>query len=143
MLRRLSVPLLILALLGVNATPASAYDGTDPNSTGCAASASTVYFITIDQGTTQLRFSSSCQTAWARFVCAQPGAGCTEYQIQIYRNTDGYSQVNGVSYPFYTAPNEQLYTNQLNDGSGVSAKACYRAAATNWIFQCTSSYFFE
>lgn len=138
--RRLTLPL-IVALMVVTATPALAtWDGTDPHTSGCDNGAVTEFFVTIDQGTTSLRYSSACATAWARFQCASGGSGCTNYDIIVQRNNDGLTYTNSVRYPTFTPTNAVLYTLQLDDGVGQSAKACYRAAFDNWLWHCTSSF---
>src|SRR2546421_2018427 len=108
--------------LGTTALAANLdHDGTDPNSTGCSGSAWTPYNITVDQGSLELRFSSGCQTAWARFTCLT--SGCTSYNIFVKRLQDGKAYSNGVSWPSSTPRNGILYTLQVGDPSGWSAEA--------------------
>ena len=123
--RRLGAAL--LSLVGVAAmvlaTPSSAsaaaYDGTDPDATGCSADAITArsHYIDYDGrrfGQVQLRYSPTCKTAWARIVSMLP-SGCVPSQqncggATIHRNSDGreYS---------CTTPSgaTQCYTRQVND----------------------------
>ena len=75
----------LLMCLVLFATPALAdnepYDGTDPHATGCDGSAWTPYNRTISgSGLLELRFSTSCQTAWARFTCTNTN-GCTNIRF--------------------------------------------------------------
>lgn len=108
------------------------YDGSDPNATSCANPdhASTIDGIAIDPpngpdaGWLELRWSSSCLTAWARFTCND--FLCSNYRIWIHRNNDGKEESVSVSFPRFTANGAQLYTLQLYDGGGISAKACFR-----------------
>ncbi|WP_242225141.1 DUF2690 domain-containing protein [Bacillus cereus group sp. BfR-BA-01380] len=44
------------------------YDGTDPETTGCAKSATTVQSLYLQGATLELRYSSSCRTAWAKIT---------------------------------------------------------------------------
>lgn len=139
-MRRFALPLLVAAMLVATASPAAAaYDGTDPNGTGCDASATTLDNFFFDQGTTQLRYSSTCGTAWARFICAN-GSGCTNYNIMIYRVNDGRTYVNSVTWPTYTPVNASLYTLQLDDGQFQTAQACYKAAVDGYQWHCTGAF---
>lgn len=76
---------------------AANYDGTDPGSTGCAGPyANTEYALSVPGGTLELRFSTLCLTAWARFTC-QISGGCTNYRLFVHRNTDGKEEGVRVS----------------------------------------------
>jgi hypothetical protein len=101
----LAALLLAGSLFLLEARPAQAlpYDGTDPATTGCSASARTPYyrvfadFIGQYLGEIQLRFSSSCQTAWARLVfpgkgtvgCPYLGEGVACGEVEVHRKNDG------------------------------------------------------
>lgn len=129
------------------AGPASAQsvgDGTDPSNTGCASSAGTQESVQNPAGVgglLELRWSSGCGTAWARFTCEQdPNQfGCTSYTIYIRRDTDGRAYSVTVNFPTTTPYHDQLYTLQLNDGAGVSAQACFYNINTH-VTACTSSF---
>jgi hypothetical protein len=104
-------------------------DSTDPNATGCAGSASTprdrsISFDGHVGGYLELRWSSNTQTVWAWFTCHVFALGCTDYRLYAHRNTDGAESGVTVTAPSRTRDGDQLYTRQLNDGVGVSAKAC-------------------
>jgi Protein of unknown function (DUF2690) len=127
-----------------SASAATVRDGTDPNNTGCASSASTILSVQDPTGTgglLELRWSSHCETAWARFTCQQDpnGFGCTNYKIYIRRDNDGANYSVTVHFPTITPVNHQLYTLQLNDGGGQSAKACFYDLNTS-VTACTGSF---
>ncbi len=96
--------LLSLGLLGIFAAPGYAYlgqypyDNTDPSNTydsygyTCDASAGSHGTAYGDQGYVELRYSSNCQTAWARFTCTSPNVffnTCFDYEFKVVRTTDG------------------------------------------------------
>jgi hypothetical protein len=122
----------------------SVADGTDPNSTGCAASGETIYSVSDPVGVgglLELRFSYLCNTAWARFTCEQnpDGFGCLNYKVYIRRDQDGVNYWVTVNWPHQTNQGQMVYTLQLNDGAGQSAKACYYDTAGN-VTACTPSF---
>ena len=149
----IGIGLAVVAAMGLAAPAASAApsraatsvgDGSDPNDTGCASSAWTQYSVpnpTGIGGTLELRYSLSCSTAWARFTCEQDpnGFGCSSYKIYVRRDQDGVNYGVTVSFPTSTPINHQLYTRQLNDGVGQSAKACFYNTASG-VTACTASY---
>jgi hypothetical protein len=107
---------------------AAQYDGTDPNSTGCATASltSTVYSVSnVDGfgGFLELRWSGKCDTAWARFTC-HASNGCFNFRVSIVRD-DGASESVEVPWPDWMWSGDQIYTLQLNDGSQYTAQACY------------------
>jgi len=139
----LTLPLaaLLLALLNIGVLAAQ-YDGTDPNSTGCANNASTIYSINVTQGTLQLRFSNTCYTAWARFYCHSSGY-CQNYEILVERSAsspDGsQAYYDVVDWPYSTPAGALIYTPQVYDAGADRSQACYRDDPYG-SFQCTSWY---
>lgn len=143
-MKRLAICLPLVAVVGF-AIPSSAraatYDGTDPNGTGRAGSyANTEYSDPVPGGTLELRFSTRCLTAWARFTC-QTSDRCTNYRLSIHRNGDSKEEGASVSWPSSTADGAQLYTLQLDDGAGATTRACITYIA---LYppptDCTSSF---
>lgn len=133
-----------LLTIGAVAPQTSVGDGSDPNNTGCSSSASTPVSVSNPAGiggTLELRFSANCQTAWARFTCQQDpnGFGCSSYEIFVRRNSDGKTFSQTVSFPTSTPVNHQLFTAQLNDGTGQSAKACFVNTSSD-VTACTASF---
>lgn len=116
---------------------ASSFDGTNPHTTGCDSSASTEFQVSGPSGLLELRYSSSCQTAWARFTCNQ--SSCTNYSIYVRRNQDGVAERVNVIFPSSTAQGASLYTLQLDDGVGLSAMACLFNQETRQT-TCTNSF---
>jgi hypothetical protein len=95
-------------------------DGTNPQTTGCASSATTIDSFT--QGVfgwrVELRFSSGCETAWTRLTCVNQ-RGC--FGGETYSITrDSISCDGSASLKVIPAdtPNygTVYYTNQLYDG---------------------------
>jgi len=60
----------ILGVVGAIQASALTYDGTDPGSTGCSNTAFSPTSKQVDYGTLEERFSTHCNTAWARFTCS-------------------------------------------------------------------------
>ncbi|MEV6053261.1 DUF2690 domain-containing protein [Streptomyces sp. NPDC052107] len=77
------------------------YDGSDPSATGCASGATTVESAVVQNshstfGTIELRYSTACHTAWARFTlnytqsaCGNASAGYDCAHAFVTRNNDG------------------------------------------------------
>ncbi|MFM9607742.1 DUF2690 domain-containing protein [Streptomyces niveiscabiei] len=109
---------------------AAAYDGQDPISSGCANSAITarsnaIYVGGTQVGTIELRYSTSCRTAWARVRSTGPYGGAT---VTRTSNWDWYrcdSLSWNSSMGQYTC-----YTPMLND-AGVQSFARGSASASN------------
>lgn len=114
------------------------YDGSDPHQTGCDSSAWTPYSRTINGNLLELRFSSNCQTAWARFTCNDPN-GCTNYTLWVTRVQDQKQQVQHVTWPNFTDTGTSLYTLQNYDAGSYQNYACYQGyfGAPQY---CTSAY---
>jgi Protein of unknown function (DUF2690) len=129
----LPITLALAVVLSVTAL-AQPWDGSDPNATGCANTGVTQFATNIDQGQLQFRYSTACQTTWARFICLS--SSCTNYDIMVQRQQDGLTYVNGVRWPSSTPNGGTLYTPQLFDGAGWSAIVCYRAAFNGWTWSC-------
>jgi hypothetical protein len=111
------------------------YDNSDPYNTGCYRNASTVasarFNASITPGTLYLRYSWSCGTAWAQFVCdsnANGFIGCTDYCIDVFRGNDGYSLPNFpcVAPWEHTPPGRYVYSQQIYDGGSLYSRACMR-----------------
>ncbi|MGS2587523.1 DUF2690 domain-containing protein [Streptomyces hebeiensis] len=114
-----------LTIAGAGQAQALAYDGTDPSATGCSSSSRTVASAPLKNrvtgstvATIELRFSSSCKTAWARLTlvsgsqwdCGDPAAGYACSKAKIVRNNDGRTY-NCTIYEGQT----QCYTPQVYD----------------------------
>lgn len=93
----------------------SGCDGTNPETTGCAASAITaefanIYYQGVIVGTVELRYSTTCRTAWARIYSTT----YNRMDATVHRNSDGKialcsgiaSWVSGLGYSCYSP---QLY----------------------------------
>jgi Protein of unknown function (DUF2690) len=116
----------VACLIAPGAANALAYDNTDPADSGCSSGGYTLTFASVRRwdtdgvvGTIELRWSPSCQTAWARFT---PSAGVYPVfaVVDAIRPSDGAQTTrsvrNGTSWP--------LYGNQLS-----GATTCVRAEA--------------
>jgi len=97
------------------------FDGTNPHTTGCDANAITVCSTLmcdawgmICSAKVELRYSTTCHTAWSRLSGGFQGGGISAERI--HRNQDGctYEHMG-----FFSAG----YSNQLYDGVGKSAFA--------------------
>ncbi|MGS2587524.1 DUF2690 domain-containing protein [Streptomyces hebeiensis] len=127
---------------------AHAYDGTDPSATGCSSSGRTVASAALTNrpgnslGTIELRFSSSCKTAWARITlrlqqwdCGS-AAGLACSKAWVVRNNDGRT----YSCTVYTGQT-QCYTPQVYDyDPNTSYARGLSDAATGVADVRTSSY---
>lgn len=115
------------AVLVPSTAYAATYDGQDPNSTGCARTASTPRSAsifrqgnrTIDNriGYIELRYSSSCRTVWGRVVIfTEP----TSDFVEVIRNSDG--AVEGCYDAFWqdSLHGYSCYTPMLNDRNVTS-----------------------
>jgi hypothetical protein len=115
-----------LSLLAI-ASPASAaaYDGTDPNSAGCASGAITARkafdsIDAVDLIEVDLRYSPRCKTAWARITLLGLGpcpSGAPCGYVTVHRNSDGRQY--SCSIP---AGAHGCYSPQVND-NGVTSYA--------------------
>ncbi|TDU04994.1 uncharacterized protein DUF2690 [Streptomyces sp. 846.5] len=103
---------------------AATYDGQDPIATGCASSAITaestpIYRGDLTQvGTIQLRYSTSCRTAWARIIT--PLSTGVAF---VYRNTGGAEGCPGSGNALTwssTLGDYTCYTPMLNDANVAS-----------------------
>jgi hypothetical protein len=134
-----------LTVLGTGTAHAAAYDNTDPASTGCANTAETVASAAIydSSGTAklgyiELRYSTACQTVWARvttyggYVPGDHGAA----DATIHRNSDGAELTASFSYAGQTS----VYTNQLNDAGVTSYAYGDIDDGVNFDSAATSSY---
>lgn len=105
---------------------AATYDGQDPIATGCASSAITAESTPIYRGdgaqvgTIQLRYSTSCKTAWARILSPAYSTGVA----YIYRNTGGAegcpSSGNTLTWSS-TLGAYTCYTRMLNDAGSITS----------------------
>jgi hypothetical protein len=127
--RPLIVAVAIAAGIGLSASPASAtsgygYDGQWPDISGCDSSAITAEQATIYQGNAtigyiQLRYSTTCRTAWARII-SYYNNGVGE-KAGIERNSDG-KFYNCYTATAYSGGGYSCYTQMVYDG-GVSSYA--------------------
>jgi len=109
---------------------ASSCTGLDPNATGCASSAITVYTVnhvgTWGTGVLELRFSLACASAWAKIsddgkanannIIVSNNAGAWEASI--------VNQVGGSA-----------YTDMVDDLGSIESQACVHgpgSACTGW-----------
>lgn len=103
---------------------AAAYDGQDPNSSGCAKDARTVRSHAIypndngDKVLLELRYSPSCRTAWARIALIPDPAIHEILRASVVRNSDGKRYSCQVD-PFR---GNSCYTKMVND-AGVTSYA--------------------
>ncbi|MFC8508832.1 DUF2690 domain-containing protein [Streptomyces sp. NPDC057411] len=129
MFKRMGVVAVATAALGAGFTgsaSAAAYDGQDPVSSGCSASAITaastaLYANGARVGTVDLRYSTSCRTTWVRVYSDGPNLGG-----YVNRNQDGTTQWCGTP---SIASNGQYYcySPMLND-AGYTSYAAGRAS---------------
>ncbi|MDA8353902.1 MAG: DUF2690 domain-containing protein [Firmicutes bacterium] len=94
------------------------YTGTWPHQTPCASDARTVHSAQIDSASViELRYSPSCETAWARITADYPhepserGLG----EARIVRNSDGRSYSCTLQ-----AGQSSCFTQQVNDHNVTS-----------------------
>jgi Protein of unknown function (DUF2690) len=130
--RRIKVTLVTAAtavgvgVLAPGTAYAATYDGQDPNSSGCARTASTVrsanVYVQGDPslglvGRIQLRYSSACRTVWARVLLyTEPTGGFAE----VVRNTDGSTQECNDAFWQQSLGAYSCYTMMLNDRNVTS-----------------------
>lgn len=124
------------------ASPAYAYsyDGSNPHTTGCdnPSTTWTVFQISNTAGDSlELRFSDSCQTAWARFTCNQ--FSCSSFSFYVRRDQDGANERIDMDFPDLMFQGSSLYTMQLYDGAGFSSKACLYEQLPQQTY-CTDSF---
>ncbi|MBB4987167.1 MULTISPECIES: DUF2690 domain-containing protein [Streptomyces] len=121
---------------------AAGYDGQDPITSGCSASAitaasSALYAKGARVGTVELRYSTACRTTWVRVYSDGPNFGG-----YVNRNQDGATQwCGGPS----IAPNGQEYcfSPMLNDAGYTSYAAGHASDSTGYNesgTHTTSSY---
>lgn len=114
----------------------SSCNNTDPASTGCSATATTVKEVEayeadgsgIAVGYIDLRYSTACRTTWARFVAFYPSEdGEIDGAVSLVRNSDGRSescQAYNTSFSS-TLDGYTCYTDQLYDGGVTSYASGY------------------
>jgi len=136
----LSLALTLGALLLLPSSAIAApYDGSDPGATGCASSAYTIssFYDRYYGGYVELRYSTSCSTAWARFSCAPGPIGCGDNNVTIVRlgySPDGYARYD---VPFGAA-GQTVWTPQVYDGGNNQSIACIWYGTS--IQQCTAPF---
>ena len=135
--------LLCAGLMGAFAASGYAYlgqyshDNTDPNSTGCATNdwrTWTGYTKYMDGsvnapalGILELRYSSVCGTAWAKFTCDSTDPyDCTNTCVNVQRGTDGVwpTQYQCVTPWKSMDKGTFIYSYQLNDAGSLYSRAC-------------------
>ncbi|MEZ0064617.1 hypothetical protein ABIA32_000605 [Streptacidiphilus sp. MAP12-20] len=100
---------------------ALAYDGADPNGSGCSADAITAASVPLGNGgysvygTMELRYSPYCRTVWARVW-----SDGTELFAQVHRNSDDATQSCGTPTWSSSAGRYYCYTAMLNDANVTS-----------------------
>jgi hypothetical protein len=131
-----------LGLMGIFSASAFAYlgqypyDNTDPSG-GCATqdyrtwtgashslNVGTGGLVT---GLLELRYSSVCQTAWARFTCQSSNAwACTNICVNVNRGTDGAwaTHYQCVNWDEHMANGAQIWSYQVNDAGSMYSSAC-------------------
>ncbi|MFL6161511.1 MAG: DUF2690 domain-containing protein [Jatrophihabitantaceae bacterium] len=107
----------------VTAVSCSGYgcDGTDPQSSGCAATAETVAsaWVNYPYSKVELRYSTACRTTWARASGWPEDPDYPNDYAYIHRNSDGRQY---TCYGGYTRQTTSCYTRQVYDG-GVTSYA--------------------
>ena len=118
------------------------YDNTNPHTTGCDPTwATSSHGIAYgDQGYVELRYSSSCATAWAKFTCTSPiwpYGTCFDYMYKVVRTTDGATIIKSVSDG--TPKGAYTYSNQVYDAGSITSQACLIAHNTRGLsyWACT------
>jgi Protein of unknown function (DUF2690) len=133
---------LSLTVVGIFATQGYAYlgqyahDNTSPTA-GCAtndyrtwpgASKSlNMQYGGLVTGLLELRYSSVCQTAWARFTCQSNSAwACTNICVNVNRGNDGAWATNYqcVTPLEHMANGAQIWSYQVNDAGSLYSSAC-------------------
>ncbi|MBK9649591.1 MAG: DUF2690 domain-containing protein [Deltaproteobacteria bacterium] len=106
----------------------SVYEKTDPDTTGCSATAITVAKVTSGSMTVYLRYSTSCKTNWAKATRSSNGYLAAKIQ------TSSYTYTNSLS----SATNIYTYQSYCPTGS-CTARACGRlSSGASWT--CTGYY---
>jgi hypothetical protein len=130
------------------------YDGTDPQATGCAASAELapgtivqpIFHGTTKVGTVELRYSTSCHTAWARVYYVGSYYGSSSWVGTGIHRASGspmpknYDYFDGSCNTFchdYVSSGTGSYGYQIYDGSGYSAYAMGYICASDSTCQTT------
>lgn len=119
--------LFLLSPFTSNPAEAARFDGTNPEKTGCARTARTVRYATLRNpntktayGRIELRYSSSCRTAWARLTsfgpACIPGDDFCGFG-SVIRNSDGRRFSCSLQ-----RGRKSCYTAQVND-AGVTSYA--------------------
>lgn len=139
--------LLASILVTPTSTLAATYDGSDPNTTGCASTARTIYSLDLSgRALVELRYSTACRTTWARVTkYSSDSSNCTIgatgmqfncVSARITRKSDNQT------YPCSTRANERsCYTKQVNDAGVTSfARGCYIFTPSNTYCRNTPSY---
>lgn len=126
------------------------YDDRDPSNTydsngnTCDYTAgSPVGSVSNNQGYVELRYSSGCTTAWARFTCVNPiwpYNVCFNYEFKVQRNTDGATIVKIVTDG--TPVGAHTHTNEVWDQGSITSQACIIKVDSrgNNYWACTPSY---
>ncbi len=118
---------------------AASYDGQSPVRSGCDSSAFTAKSKSFNlhgvSGTVYLRFSSSCQTAWAKVVLSQPLPNYYTVEGRISQNDSPWHQYycsstngNGKIRPGETS----CYSPMVSDGISRTAYASAILRATGY-----------
>jgi hypothetical protein len=142
---RFIFPALMLIVGALLASPAAANaninDGSDPGWTGCGQTGETIYSFNSQQLTfpvyVELRFSTYCDTAWARISCNPPeGGGCgnTLLSVQRVAGPDGFVEedIRGGG------GQSSFYTLQVYDGGNDQSRACINLDTA--YAECTSAF---
>jgi hypothetical protein len=112
-------------------TPGEHLTGTDPQATGCANDARTIYsrplndFDTpsVSYGTIELRYSPTCRTAWARVILNFPSDGTGRQSVGERYGSAEIDRNDNQNVTFTCAvPKGQYscYTKQINDAGYTS-----------------------
>ena len=108
------------------------YDHTDPASTGCSLHTQTPYNVSDSAIEIQLRYSTTCYTAWARSITNQ----YIKYTLSAQRSNDGAHE--DFSYDLGGA-----YTYQLYDAGSLHTRAyvSYYWVLTPWSTGSLATYY--
>lgn len=106
----------------------SVYEKTDPDTTGCSATAITVAKVTSGSMTVYLRYSTGCKTNWAKVTRSSKG------YLGAKVETSSYTYSNSLP----SATNIYTYQSYCKTGSCL-ARACGRlSSGDSWT--CTGYY---
>lgn len=121
------------------------YDNTDPNATGCStgdwrtwpgASRSFDAGSAPATGLLELRYSSVCGTAWAKFTCGSSNPfNCTSVCVNVNRlNDNAWASNYQCVEPWKSMdPGTWIYSFQVNDWGSLQSRACIvNWSAQNW-----------